>query len=65
MAIIHWSGGVIIGGLVGEKKALLAISLASMVITAVGVFIAVSVIIVAPIALSVAKRYARSSCNNS
>lgn len=40
----------------GEKKALLAIALASMVITAVGVFIAVSVIIVAPIAISVAKK---------
>ena len=33
----------------GEKKALLAIATATMVITAVGVFIAVSVIIVAPI----------------
>lgn len=40
----------------GEQKALLAIVLATMVITAVGVFIAVSVIIVAPIALSVARR---------
>lgn len=40
----------------GEKKALLAIALATMVITAVGVFITVSVIIVAPIALSVAKK---------
>ncbi len=40
----------------GEQKALLAIALATMVITAVGVFIAVSVIIVAPIALSVARR---------
>ena len=40
----------------GEQKALLAIALATMVITAVGVFIAVSVIIVAPIALSVAKK---------
>ncbi|MBD7912771.1 MULTISPECIES: GntP family permease [Clostridium] len=40
----------------GEQKALLAIALASMVITAVGVFIAVSVIIVAPIALSVARK---------
>ena len=40
----------------GEKKALLAIALATMVITAVGVFIAVSVIIVAPIAISVAKK---------
>lgn len=40
----------------GEEKALLAIALATMVITAVGVFIAVSVIIVAPIAISVAKK---------
>ena len=40
----------------GEKKALLAIALATMVITAVGVFITVAVIIVAPIALSVAKK---------
>jgi gluconate:H+ symporter, GntP family len=40
----------------GEQKALLAIALATMVITAVGVFIAVSVIIVAPIALSVARK---------
>ncbi|MEQ8156145.1 MAG: SLC13 family permease [Clostridiaceae bacterium] len=40
----------------GDQKALLAITLATMVITAVGVFIAVSVIIVAPIALSVARK---------
>lgn len=40
----------------GEQKALLAISLASMVITAVGVFIPVTVITVAPIALSIAKK---------
>lgn len=40
----------------GEEKALLAIALATMVITAVGVFITVAIIIVAPIALSVAKR---------
>ena len=40
----------------GEKKALLAIALATMVITAVGVFISVSIIIVAPIAISVAKK---------
>lgn len=40
----------------GEKKALLAIALATMVITAVGVFVTVSVIIVAPIALSIAKK---------
>lgn len=40
----------------GEKKAILAIALASMVITAVGVFVTVSIIIVAPIALSIAKK---------
>ncbi|HEY8804405.1 MAG TPA: SLC13 family permease [Clostridium sp.] len=40
----------------GEQKALLAIAIATMVITAVGVFIAVSVIIVAPIALSVGRK---------
>lgn len=40
----------------GEKKAFLAIALSTMVISAVGVFIAVSVIIVAPIAISVAKK---------
>ncbi|KHD37140.1 gluconate:proton symporter [Clostridium acetobutylicum] len=40
----------------GEKKVLLAIALASMIITAVGVFIPVTVIIVAPIALPVAKK---------
>jgi gluconate:H+ symporter, GntP family len=40
----------------GEKKAILAIALATMIITSVGVFITVSIIIVAPIALSVAKK---------
>ncbi|MCY6354906.1 GntP family permease [Clostridium sp. ZS2-4] len=40
----------------GEKKALLAIALATMVITSVGVFITVSIIIVAPIAISVGKK---------
>lgn len=40
----------------GEKKVLLAIALSSMIITAVGVFIPVTVIIVAPIALPVAKK---------
>ena len=40
----------------GEKRHYLAIALATMVITAVGVFIAVSVIIVAPIALSVGRK---------
>lgn len=40
----------------GEKKAILAIALATMVITAVGVFVTVAIIIVAPIALSIAKK---------
>jgi gluconate:H+ symporter, GntP family len=40
----------------GDKKALLAIALSTMIITAAGVFITVSIIIVAPIALSVAKK---------
>lgn len=40
----------------GERRVLLAIALASFVITAVGVFIPVTVIIVAPIALPVAKK---------
>ncbi|MCE5219787.1 MAG: GntP family permease [Clostridium sp.] len=40
----------------GEKKALIAIALATMIITAVGVFITVSVIIVAPIAISVGRK---------
>lgn len=40
----------------GEKKALIAIALATMIITSVGVFITVAIIIVAPIALSVAKK---------
>lgn len=40
----------------GEKKAILALAIATLVITAVGVFITVSVIIVAPIALSIAKK---------
>jgi GntP family gluconate:H+ symporter len=43
-------------GRLGEKKALLAIALATMIITSVGVFITVAIIIVAPIALSVAKK---------
>lgn len=42
----------------GEKKALLSIALATMIITAVGVFITVAIIIVAPIALSVGKKSA-------
>jgi len=40
----------------GEKAALLSLALAAMVILAVGVFIPISVIILAPIALSVAKK---------
>ncbi|WP_058303039.1 GntP family permease [Gorillibacterium timonense] len=40
----------------GEKKALFSIALATMIITAVGVFITVAIIIVAPIALSVGKK---------
>ncbi|WP_040537057.1 GntP family permease [Schleiferilactobacillus shenzhenensis] len=40
----------------GDRWALLALAVASMVITAVGVFIPVSVLIVAPIALEVGKR---------
>ncbi|RSK26220.1 GntP family permease [Bacillus sp. HMF5848] len=40
----------------GEKKALLAIAVATMLLTAVGVFIAVAVLTVAPIALAIASR---------
>lgn len=40
----------------GEKKAILSLALSTMVITAVGVFIPVAVLIVAPIALSVGKQ---------
>lgn len=40
----------------GDRWALLALAVASMVITAVGVFIPVAVLIVAPIALEVGKR---------
>ena len=40
----------------GEKKAILAIALATMVITSVGVFVTVAIIIVAPIALTIAKK---------
>lgn len=43
-------------GKLGEKKAIFAIALASMIITAVGVFVTVSVIIIAPIALSVGRK---------
>ncbi|PYZ92319.1 gluconate:proton symporter [Salipaludibacillus keqinensis] len=40
----------------GEKKALLALVLATMLLTAVGVFVDVAVITVAPIALAIANR---------
>ena len=40
----------------GEKKALAAIAIATMIICAVGVFIDISVITVAPIALAIGKR---------
>ncbi|WP_423409417.1 GntP family permease [Heyndrickxia sp. MSNUG] len=43
-------------GKLGDKKAILAIALASMIITAVGVFVTVTVIIIAPIALSVGRK---------
>lgn len=47
----------------GEKRALVSISLATMIICAVGVFIDISVITVAPIALSIGRRagYNRAS----
>lgn len=40
----------------GEKRALVAIALSSMIIVAVGIFLPVSVVILAPIALSVAHK---------
>ncbi|HCO74221.1 MAG TPA: gluconate:proton symporter [Clostridium sp.] len=40
----------------GEKRALFAIALSTMILTAVGVFIDVAVITVAPIALAIAKK---------
>jgi len=40
----------------GEKRALLALALATMILTGVGVFVDVAVITVSPIALAVAKR---------
>lgn len=43
-------------GKLGEKRAVFAIALAAMILTAVGVFVTVSVIIVAPIALSVGRK---------
>lgn len=41
---------------IGERRALLALALATMILTMVGVFIDVAVITVAPIALAIAKR---------
>ncbi|ELY3739352.1 GntP family permease [Cronobacter sakazakii] len=41
---------------VGEKRSLLALAIATLILTAVGVFIDVAVITVAPIALSIAQR---------
>ena len=41
---------------IGESKALIALSIATMVLTSVGVFVDVAVITVAPIALAIAKR---------
>lgn len=40
----------------GEKKALLSLSIATMILTAVGVFVDIAVITVAPIALAIAYR---------
>lgn len=40
----------------GEERALLALAVATMILTAVGVFVDVAVITVAPIALAIAKR---------
>jgi len=40
----------------GEKRALLALALATMILTAVGVFVDVAVITVSPIALAIGKR---------
>lgn len=41
---------------IGEKRALVALTISTMVLTAVGVFVDVSVITVAPIALEIAKK---------
>ncbi len=41
---------------IGEKRALLALSFATMVLTAVGVFVDIAVITVAPIGLAIARR---------
>lgn len=42
--------------ILGEKKALLSLSIATMILTTVGVFVDISVITVAPIALAIANR---------
>ena len=42
--------------ILGEKRALIALSLSTMILTAVGVFVDISVITVAPIALAVANK---------
>ncbi|WP_455538942.1 GntP family permease [Terrisporobacter sp.] len=42
--------------ILGEKRALIALSLSTMILTAVGVFVDISVITVAPIALAIAKK---------
>ncbi|MDA4896124.1 GntP family permease, partial [Streptomyces sp. MS2A] len=41
---------------IGEKRALLALTLATAILTTVGVFVDVAVITVAPIALAIARR---------
>jgi GntP family gluconate:H+ symporter len=41
---------------VGDTRALLALAIATMILTAVGVFVDVAVITVAPIALAIAHR---------
>ncbi len=47
----------------GETRALLALTIATMILTAVGVFVDVAVITVAPIALALAKRGALSKAS--
>ncbi len=42
--------------ILGEKRALMALSLSTMILTSVGVFIDISVITVSPIALAIAKK---------
>lgn len=45
----------------GEKFALVSIAIAAMIICAVGVFVDISVITVAPIAMAIGKRLATAS----